>query len=270
MSYKNIMVHLGGAGHYVSRLELAVTIAKTFNAHLTGLFVVSHQPYKPELEVLGQRIAEIEAAFRVKTGDAGIDAHWLCADWHMADVGKVEMINHYAHAQDLVIVGQTPPDHLDGDYPKDLPERVVLGSGRPVLVVPYVGSFPATGNRVIVAWKSGRASARAVNDAMPFLVAAKEVRLLDVRSPDEQVLSADAPGDGMASSLRRHGITVKEEHLVSGNIPVENILMNYAWENGCDLVVMGAFSSTKRGTVTLGPVASEMLDHMTLPVLLSN
>ena len=270
MSYKNIMVHLGGSGQYINRLELAITLAKKFDAHLTGLFVISHQPYKPELEGLRHRISEIEEMFRMKTGEVGIDAHWTCADWHMANAGKVEMINHYAHAQDLVIIGQTPQSHLELDYPKDLPERVVFGSGRPVLVVPYAGSFSDAGNRVIIAWKPGRASARAVNDAMPFLLTAKEVCLLDIRSPDDQDMSDVDPRDSIATNLRRHGILVKEEHLVSGNIPVENILMNYAWENGCDLVAMGAYSSSKRGTVYLGPVANQMLDHMTLPVLMAN
>jgi nucleotide-binding universal stress UspA family protein len=45
--------------------------------------------------------------------------------------------------------------------------------------------------------------------------------------------------------------------------------MNYAWENGCDLIVMGAYAHLARGTVNLGPVAKQLFEHMTLPVLMS-
>lgn len=270
MNYKNMMVHIDCSQQYLNRLELAISLAKAHNAQLTGLYVVTHQFYKPGQEGLDHRIAEAEELFRLKTSQANISADWLCVDWHVAGVGMVEIINYYAHAKDLVIVGQTSPGHQGGDVPQDLPERVVLGSGRPVLVVPYAGSFGTAGSRVIVSWRSGRSSARAVSDAMPFLLGAKEVCLLEIRSPDDPGMTEISPKDDIAGHLRRHGINVIEEHLVTGSIPVANILMNYAWENGCDLIVMGAYSTSTRGTVNLGSVANRMLDHMTLPVLMAH
>jgi nucleotide-binding universal stress UspA family protein len=46
--------------------------------------------------------------------------------------------------------------------------------------------------------------------------------------------------------------------------------MNYAWENGCDMVVMGVYSYTSRGGSNIGSVAKQLLEHMTLPVLFSH
>lgn len=269
MSYKEIMVHIDCSQQYLNRLELAIQIAGEQQAHLTGLCVITHQFYKPELEGERHRLAEAEELFRLKTANANLTSQWLCADWQVTGVGMSEIVNYYAHFHDLTIVGQTSRESKSADLPRDLPERVVLGSGRPVLVVPFAGSFNSMGSRVIVAWKAGRSSARAVNDALPFLINAKQVCLLEIRVSDSQEQQAVAPKGDIAAYLRSYGINVKEENLFTGNIPVANILMNYAWENGCDMIVMGAYSNSSRGTVNLGAVADQMLDHMTLPVLMS-
>lgn len=269
MSYKDILVHIDCSQQYLNRLELAIQLAREQDAHLTGLCAITHQYYKPEQERDRHRVAEAEELFRLKTAQADVNSSWFNADWNVTGVGMAEIVNYYAHFKDLTIVGQASRNTKGGESPSDLPERVVLGSGRPVLVVPFAGSFNSIGKRVIVAWKPGRSSARAVNDALPFLKAAQEVCLLEIRVSDSIEPSGISPREEIAPYLRSHGVKVKEEHLFTGNIPVANILMNYAWENGCDLIVMGAYSNSSRGTVNLGKVADQMLDHMTLPVLMS-
>ncbi|HEX5773151.1 MAG TPA: universal stress protein [Geomobilimonas sp.] len=270
MKFKDILVHLDSSPQSMNRLDLAIRIAKDHGARLTGLYVVVHPQYRPEKEDLGQRITEIEKTFLEKTAGEKVESCWICADWPVVGLSVVEVVNYYAHAKDLVVVGQATRDQTKSSVPLDLAERVILGAGRPVLVVPYAGSFPSVGGRVIVAWRPGRASARAVNDAMPFLAAAREVCLLEIRPPDgQEEVDGFSPKADIVENLRCHGIKVTEERLVTGNITVANILMNYAWENGCDLIVMGASTSGK-GTVSLGAVAHQMLDLMTLPVLLAH
>ena len=56
---------------------------------------------------------------------------------------------------------------------------LVLRTGRPVLVVaPSTKSLVA--NRVVVAWRDTREARRAVQDALPFLLSAKEVLIVEV------------------------------------------------------------------------------------------
>ena len=43
---------------------------------------------------------------------------------------------------------------------RDLPERAVLGGGRPVLVVPFAGRFDTLGRHVLAAWNDSREAAR--------------------------------------------------------------------------------------------------------------
>ena len=69
--------------------------------------------------------------------------------------------------------------------------------------------------------------------------------------------------------LLRHGIQAREVNLEIGTIPVDNVLMNFAWEHGCDLLVMGVYARTVRGSLAVGPIARLFFEQMTLPVLMS-
>jgi nucleotide-binding universal stress UspA family protein len=239
-------------------------------ARLTGLYVITHPHYAPQSETMRLKAAEAEKMFRLKTSGMDKIAEWLSVDWGVVGVSMVEVLNYHAHAKDLIIVGQTDPSFQEGDVPPDLPERVVLGSGRPVLVVPFAGTFDTLGERPIVGWKAGRASARAVHDAMPFLLNAKEVCVLTITHVGDQPISVKRPDGDICSHLKLYDINVKEENLVTGDISVADIMMNYGWENGCDLIVLGAYAHTSRGALTLGPVANDLLEKMTLPVLMSH
>lgn len=269
MEFKDILVHIDNSRQCANRLELAVNLAKKHNAHLTGLYVVTHSHFVPQAtESIRHNVAVLEEMFRKKTEGSGISGEWLVADWATVGIDVVEVLNYHAHQKDLIIVGQVDPEKREEDVPSDLPERVILGSGRPVLVVPYAGTFSNAGERVIVAWKAGRASARAVNDAMPFMLHSKEVFVLSITPAGDQVVGERRADGDICPHLERHNIKVKAEHIPTEN-PVANVLMNFAWDHGCDLIVTGAYAHS-RGTLYLGPVARQLLDSMTVPVLMSH
>lgn len=270
MAFKDILVHVDSTPHCAARLDLAVYLAKKNQARLTGLYVISHPHYKPRGESGEFKAVEAEAGFNEKAAQAGIAAEWLCVDWPVTGVSMSEIVNLHSYCKDLVMVGQSDHNAQDGDVPGDLPERVVLGSGRPVLVVPYAGTFNTAGERVLVSWKSGRESTRALHDAMPFLQSASSVSILEVNDPTiPGEVGGHADGD-ICAYLNRHNIVSTADQLVSANIAVGDVLLNHAWEEGCDLLVMGAYAPTSRGALALGSVARHVLRHMTLPVLMSH
>lgn len=266
MKFKDILVHIDNSPQCANRLDLAITLAREHGAHLTGIYVITHPPYTSQDERMKQEEAHAAEMFALKTGEAEIGTEWLAVDWSTVGVSMVEILNYYAHTKDLIIVGQTDPNDKRGDVPADLPQRIVVGAGRPVLVVPYTGKFGSVGTRPIVAWKAGRASARAVNDALPFLLNAEEVLVLSIQDPGEQHRVEDV---GLRVNLERHAIRVKEAHIVMKTIPVANLLMDYAWEHSCDLIVMGVYVQKSRWKYDLGPVAKDFFDRMTLPVLMA-
>ena len=270
MAFRDIMIHIDNTPYCAARLALAIGIAQQHHAHLTGLYVITHPHYNPEHERTGFMAADAEASFKRETAQAGIAAEWLCVDWSVTGVSMTEIVNLHAYHKDLVIVGQTDPGSRDGDVPPDLPERVVAGSGRPVLVVPYVGTFATVGKRVMVAWREGRESVRALSDAMPFLLEAQQVNVLAVNPPSAEKGPGRNCCDDIFTHLARHGVDARVEQFVASDVNVGDVLLNRAWEEGCELLVMGVYTHTTRGTLALGPVAKHVLRHMTVPVLMSH
>jgi nucleotide-binding universal stress UspA family protein len=269
MALADILVHIDNTPNCAARLKVALKLAKRHQSSLTGLYVISHTFYEPR-----HGLAEVaeEAArniFDQHTKDAGIPINWLCVDWSVIGVSVSEIINHHAHYTDLVVVGQTNPDTAEHHIPADLPERIVAGAGRPVLIIPFTGTFPHVGNKILVAWKAGRESTRAVNDALPFLKTANKVTLLAVNSfdhyGDDESLCADI-GDHLA----RHGIMTSPERVMTAGLTIGDTMLNRACDEGFDLLVMGAYAHTPQGTLVLGEVARHLLKHMTIPVLMSH
>ena len=270
MKFKDILVHIDNSPQCANRLDLAIAIAKEHDAQLTGLYVITHKPYVGRNEAMKEDEVQAKAMFDRITAAAASSAEWFAVDWGTVGVSMVEVINFYALTKDLTIVGQIDPSVRPWDVPADLPQQVVVGAGRPVLVVPYSGSFKSVGKRAIVAWKAGRASARAVNDALPLLIGSEEVFVLSITGPGEQEKDDMGTAGSLRVNLERHGINVKEEHIAMSTIPIASLLMTYAWENSCDLIVMGVYAQISRGKYDLGPVAKDFFNSMTLPVLMAH
>lgn len=271
MAIKDILLHLDDSPSCPARIELAIGMAQAHGAHLKGLYVVTHSYYAPRHGVgASETLARIEALFNDRTAEAGISAEWLYVNWSVVGVSITEILDLHAYYSDLVIVSQ--PDYSQGSgSAADIPERLGLGSGRPLLVVPYAGTFPVCGERVMIAWRAGRESSRVVNDAMPILEKARHVTVATVGMQGMDDAAAVEDIARITAYLARHKVAaVHEQILTSSSIPVGDVLLNHACEQTMDLLVMGAFSPTRRGNFVLGPVARHLMNHMTLPVLISH
>ncbi len=268
MNLKDILVHIDNRETCSSRLEAAIGLAQKHQAHLTGLYVEAHAYYAPRHHSPEELVAEARDLFAARTADAGVPSEWICVDSTATGLGVVEAVNLHAYYRDLVILSQTDVDSGDRSMPQDLPERAVLGAGRPVLIVPYAGRFETIGERVLLAWRGGPESARAVNDAMPLLQPARSIKVLSVQNPAADVLPPHQ-GD-ICSHLGRHGVSAVCENVMPGPLSVGDMLLNHAAEAGADLMVMGAFSQVRRGLPSLGEVGRHLLKYMTVPVLMSH
>jgi nucleotide-binding universal stress UspA family protein len=266
MACADILLHLDQSKSCPTRLAVAIALAKRCGARLTGLYVVTHQYYQPRQGKAEAAAAALRKNFEEQVERAGIEGRWQYIDWSVIGVGPTEIINNHAHYTDLVIVGQASP----GESPSDLPERVVLGAGRPVLIVPYSGTFQTVGERVLVAWKAGRESTRAVNDALPLLKKAQRVDVLAINSAETYGDDSESLCADICQHLQRHGVKATPDRMVVSNTPVGDALLNRTCEEGYDLLVMGAYAHTPQGKMTLGAVAGQLLKQMTVPVLMSH
>ena len=154
MALRDLLVHIDHYASSAARLAVAVALAKRHQARLTGLLVVRHQ------NPVEAGVTAAREMFEDKITEAGIEGEWLCIDGTAVETGTNDILARHAQCCDLLVVGQGSQDSANVGVPFDLPESAVLGAGRPVLVVPYAGSFPAAGERILVVWKAGRESVR--------------------------------------------------------------------------------------------------------------
>jgi nucleotide-binding universal stress UspA family protein len=137
-------------------------------------------------------------------------------------------------------------------------------------VVPYIGAATPPGKRVIVAWNGGREAARAVNDALPLLVAADQVDVVCVNPGRGEEDDADLPGADLCLHLARHGVKAEAQELVASDIEAGDLLLSRAADSGADLIVMGAYGHARWREVVLGGVTRQLLNQMTVPVFMSH
>ena len=258
MALKEILVHLDHTPGCLARLEVAITLAHNHQAHLTGLYATEstyHSPYRPN----AAPEIKTETLFHEKTARAGVAADWLSgtAEESLVEVGERVILQ--AYYADLVVVGQA--EASSGH--RFIHEEVALGSGRPVLIVPNKGEFKTVGERVMVAWRRGKPSSRAINDALPLLKQARQVTVVRVNPQGD----FENDVENLHAYLERHGIHSLSEKLKADNIRVGDLLLNQACDLGADLVVMGIFPAGRMAGS--GPVARYFLEHMTIPVLMS-
>lgn len=280
MTLKNLLVHVDNGSACDKRLEAAIALATAFDAHLAALMLVAEPHVPPALGVhipadllTGQREAsgkEAEAVLeKVRAlGDKAGIAIETRHEWVMIDDFAAAFARQARHA-DLSIVGQVDPDAGDVDA-ELIAEAAFMQSGRPTLVIPYIGARKLPPARVLIAWDGSREAARAVGDAMPFLTGAKSVTVLVVDAASLKGLVGEQPGADLATHLARHGIEAEVVSMASGGIGVGNVIVGQASDTGADLVVMGGYGHSRLRELILGGATQSILDHMPVPTLLSH
>lgn len=269
MNLKDILVHIDNRPTCKSRLQVAIQLARRQDSRLTGLYVIP-APYfaSHHIDPL-EKAAAAKKQFEQAVTAAGLEMEWICIDSKATGLDLPNALNLHGHYRDLLVVSQTDYEITDRTIPPELPEKAVLGSGRPVLVVPYAGDFDKFGKRVMLAWRGGPESSRALHDSMPLLRKADLVQVLTIQGQhgDEAYELHDAD---ICDHLARYQLPLACEKHVTGNLSVGDMLLNRCADAGIDLLVVGAFAQSRRGHQTLGEVGRYLLKYMTVPVLMSH
>jgi len=276
MSFKTILVHVDSGPRCSARVDVAIRLAVRHDAHLVGLQALT--PFEPpgyvmaemgpaiidaQRQVAAAEIARAETEFTRQAATAGLRN----VEWRSAIDDPVEAMTLHARYADLIVIGQADPA-FHSHMPSDFPERLVLAAGRPVLILPAIGSFPGIGKRVLVAWNPSREATRAVTDAIPFLRLADSVHVMAV-NPKAGEHGAVAGAD-IGLYLARHGVRVEIKADHGAEIDVGNELLSRAADLDVDLIVMGAYGHSRLQEWVLGGATNTMLKSMTVPVLMSH
>jgi len=283
MTLRNLLVHLDTTAATDKRAEAAVALAAEHGAHLAALTCIGEillpgwAQMPPEVLDQQRRLQEdsadsILAAFREKAERAGISYETRCTRVPANEIGR-EVALHTRYC-DLAVLGQIDPDEAPAGG-RQVVEQVALDSGRPVLVIPYIGAperdgAVGFGREVMVAWDAGREAARAVNDALPILARAASTRLVVINPEAGGQRHGQEPGADIGLHLARHDIEVDVQTYDMPDLGPGEALLARVADAGCDLLVMGAYGHSRVRELVLGGATRTVLQHMTVPVLLSH
>jgi nucleotide-binding universal stress UspA family protein len=284
MSLKDLLVVLDGTPRDEDKLTLAFNLARRTDAHVRGLCVLEHllpadmafalggypdvwamPEFARQIEATAKaRAVEVETAFRdrLRREDAR-------GDWELETGSLLPSVLRFAHISDLVILGQHDPDHPGPAVARTLVEDVLMASGRPLLIVPYAGRYENVGSNVLVGWSHTRESTRALHDAIPLMTPKARVSVLIAESTPS---ASDAmPTADVGEHLARHGLVVSAARTVlADRVTPADALLGYAADNGCDLLVAGAYGHSRTREMIMGGVTRDLLRYMTLPVLMAH
>ncbi|HTN40628.1 MAG TPA: universal stress protein, partial [Asticcacaulis sp.] len=179
-----------------------------------------------------------------------------------------ECLNAEGRTVDLVVTGFD--NSPDGD--QETIRAALYQAGRPLLLLPRspgsvlsTTGFPAT---VVLAWDGSLSAARAMRDALPFLLRAKDVYV--ITAEEEGRYPAQGHQSDLLAYLESHEIFAECVHVPRDGDRIGARLLERSAGLGADLLVMGAYGRGHVGEALLGGATRHVLQHSHMPLLLSH
>ena len=213
MTWRDILVHLKAHEEWSEHIEVAIRLAKTFNARLTGLRTSREAAtVKQYLGATSNAALEMEAREAVLATEAeqrfrqALKANGVDGDWDTGEGDASEIVMLAGRVHDLIVVQQRHEGFDEAGW--DVVETCAVSSGTPTLVIPFEGSFPSVGERVLVAWNGSEQAAAAAHGAMPLIRRAKHVTLLIGKGKERVGSITRYPKIDIVGYLGRHAAEV--------------------------------------------------------------
>lgn len=265
--------------NHLRRLDTTLQLAAEHKAELVGVYSspVSNQYLQQETSLpdkltslmrsyISDEQAEVMDLFLDKAAKAGVNAHWRAPQGATEDVLAL-----HARYCDLLVMSQAHTSELGAGVRPSLAESVITSAGRPVLMIPYIGELNPIGQRVLFCWDHGRRAARALADAAPIIRKAKEFVVLTIDEKPAQLQTQDIHVDDLNAYCASRGYPKPRiVNKLSHDYGIGNTILNTATDQGCDLIIMGAYNRSRVREWILGGTSKTLLQSMTVPILFSH
>ena len=261
---RSVLVHVEPTDEAAPRLRAAAELARDCGATLLGVGVQKSPGLdlaEPYAVGVGPGLRELEAAVEFALARAEqmfrAAADGLASDWLALQDVPAPTLARLSRAADLIVAGGAPLGLADAFRSADTADLVLM-SGRPVLVAPPHGGR-LVADSIVVAWKDSRESRRAVADSLPFLKAAREVRVVEVCAGGDAYALAELHTFEVVENLRRHGVKAEAKAIIAPPESVVLELNQQARAIDADLIVAGGYGHSRLGEWLLGGATRELL-----------
>lgn len=273
MSFESLLVYVEADREQTNLVRVAAGIAARYGSSMTGLSALGIRPPfvaegvvidvggEAEIEQMKALLATREAWFRRIARELG-----QSVEWRSGVEAPTEKLVREAAGADLIVMSPTR-DTSDLYRRPDVAEAM-LRAGRPFLVVPD-GVAALKADRIVVGWKNTREARRAVADALPFLVRASEVTIVEICERQE-FQRAFSEVEELKRYLQKHKVGSCYEQVVWSDKAVGRQLLDVAYRTDADLIVTGAYGHTRLGEWIFGGATRELLVSSDVCCLMSH
>jgi nucleotide-binding universal stress UspA family protein len=267
---KNILLLVHDDSGQEARYQAALDLTRAVRGHLSCLdvtyapAVMASGYYDDALAVaeLVTQESEQEAANKAKLV-ARLGHEDVSWDWIDATGEPASALRNAADWADIIVVNRMLETPAVIDMRRTAGELIVR-SGKPVFAIP-----PALErldlSSVLIAWDGSRAAGAAVRAAIPLLLKADRVVLVEALDG-----SIDSPAEEAASYLSRHDVHATIKRVQSAPQGAGETLLGEARDGGFGYIVMGGFSHSRFVEALFGGVTRTMLKACPIPVLLAH
>jgi nucleotide-binding universal stress UspA family protein len=275
MAFKTIMVQLDVDAIAAPRVSFAWDLAQRHEADLIafcaaeGRFVIPSGPDdRAAAQAMWRQLEEIEGRLNcLREEFFGTVNGSNRASWRSEIGNPTRQLALNARAADLIVVGSPMPDFIIDHHRALDPGSLILSAGRPILVASETLA-PIKAESVLIAWNDTREVRRAVTDAMPFLIGAKDV-VVAIADRGELDCAAESLAD-VKQFLARHGVVARAEVIDARQDDPAETLLQIGQEIEADLIVLGGYGHSRVREMAFGGVTRSVLESGSLHRLISN
>ena len=274
MAKLDVLVHLRSHEGESLAARVALTLARRIDAYVYGLYVApmgSVAFSTPETVVF--QVHEADHLYQEACGQGDwwksmLAQHQVAGEWLVAQGEPVEAVCHAARWCDLV-VAKRPTLNPDAPVGWGTVSRTVFGAGVPVVVVPETAKVAETGSRVLIAWNHSREATRSIRGALPLLLRARQIVVLDGAEQPAAIGARHMPQLDLRAYFDRHGVNAEFRDF---NVRSDHgaAILDAAHAMQADLVVMGAWGHSRIAELVLGGVTRHLFQHADLPLFVAH
>lgn len=273
LAMRDILVYADNYTTWTRSMIYASELALLARGALTAAFVAEpfvpmpsmSLPVFPEVySYTAQLVSDARAAelaFLAEAKKRGVaEAKWLVIEGNVAPA-----LAYAGNWHDLLVLesGQGSAWRTPGVL-----GHIVLTCGVPSIVVPETFQRKASLDTIAIAWNGSAEAIRALHCALPLLVQATKVVLIQGQREDPFSSIECMPAFRVEEWLDWRRIPYENVPFAADDRQAGNELLRVADNAKADLLVMGAYGHTRLSEWVLGGATRQILEHAGLPVFM--